>query len=230
MYCVKCGVKLADTEKSCPLCQTPVYHPQLRQPPAKKLYPPADPKLRPASKGLPGLLTIFLLLPVILVLLIDRQISGGIVWSGYVIGALGLFYLAFVLPLWFQKPNPVIFVPAFFAALCLYLHYINFQSGGNWFLTFALPVTGLMGAMVSAVVTLVRYIKKGRLYIFGGATILLGIYMLPIEFMANFTFAIESLRWWSLYPLVVLTIFGGLMIYLAVSATARQTLERKFFI
>ena len=28
MYCIKCGVELADSEKSCPLCQTPVFHPQ----------------------------------------------------------------------------------------------------------------------------------------------------------------------------------------------------------
>ena len=31
MYCVKCGVQLADTEKSCPLCGTRVYHPDLVQ-------------------------------------------------------------------------------------------------------------------------------------------------------------------------------------------------------
>ena len=32
MYCVKCGVRLADTEKVCPLCATRVYHPDLEQP------------------------------------------------------------------------------------------------------------------------------------------------------------------------------------------------------
>ena len=31
MYCIKCGVELADTEKQCPLCGTLVYHPELEQ-------------------------------------------------------------------------------------------------------------------------------------------------------------------------------------------------------
>ena len=29
MYCIKCGVELADSEKRCPLCGTPVFHPDL---------------------------------------------------------------------------------------------------------------------------------------------------------------------------------------------------------
>ena len=31
MYCVRCGVKLADTEEKCPLCGTTVYHPDIRR-------------------------------------------------------------------------------------------------------------------------------------------------------------------------------------------------------
>ena len=29
MYCIKCGVELADSEKVCPLCGTRVYHPDI---------------------------------------------------------------------------------------------------------------------------------------------------------------------------------------------------------
>ena len=39
MYCVNCGVKLSDTEKRCPLCQTAVYHPDLPLRDAEPLYP-----------------------------------------------------------------------------------------------------------------------------------------------------------------------------------------------
>ena len=37
MYCIKCGVKLADTEKKCPLCGTVVYHPEFPPQNAKEL-------------------------------------------------------------------------------------------------------------------------------------------------------------------------------------------------
>ena len=39
MYCVNCGVNLADTEKKCPLCETEVYHPVIKQGEVQKLYP-----------------------------------------------------------------------------------------------------------------------------------------------------------------------------------------------
>ena len=39
MYCIQCGVKLADSEKKCPLCGIRVYHPDLEQPKGEKLYP-----------------------------------------------------------------------------------------------------------------------------------------------------------------------------------------------
>ena len=31
MYCVKCGVELAESERKCPLCKTPVYYPDLTE-------------------------------------------------------------------------------------------------------------------------------------------------------------------------------------------------------
>ena len=39
MYCINCGVKLADTEKKCPLCNTLVFHPYIEQPAVRPLFP-----------------------------------------------------------------------------------------------------------------------------------------------------------------------------------------------
>ena len=39
MYCIRCGVKLADTEKVCPLCETVVYHPEIERQDGEPLYP-----------------------------------------------------------------------------------------------------------------------------------------------------------------------------------------------
>ncbi len=230
MYCISCGVRLADTEKVCPLCQTVVYPPDIAQAPQKKAYPAISPRERRDTKALQALLTILWLLPAVLVFLCDWQIHGSVTWSGYVIGALGITYVAVILPLWFRKRNPVIFTPCVFAAIALYLLYINWQTGGSWFLRFAFPVTGGICLIVTAVVTLMRYVPKGSLYIFGGATILLGAFMLLVEFLLNLTFGIPKFIGWSLYPLVVLTLLGCALIYLAISRPARELMERKFFI
>lgn len=231
MYCINCGVKLADTEKQCPLCNTRVYHPDISQKEADPLYPPQRyPALQVSPAGTRGILTALFLLPMLICLQCDLLLGGGLHWSGYVIGALLVLYTAFVLPSWFRKPNPVIFVPCSFAAIGLFLLYINFATGGSWFLSFAFPVTGAICLIVTAVVTLLHYIRKGTLYILGGAFLALGCFMPLMEFLLVLTFPAIAFVWWSLYPLTALVLLGGTLIFLAICRPARETMERKLFI
>lgn len=231
MYCINCGVKLEDTEKKCPLCGTLPYHPEFHQKSEDSLYPPdryPTYNMNPLSVMI-IIITAFLI-PMAVCLLCDLEFSGGIVWSGYVSGALLLAYIIFILPLWFKKPNPVIFLPCDFAAALLYLLYINIQSGGTWFLPFALPVGAVFALIISAVITLVKYLKKGRLYIFGGMFVSLGVFSLLVEFLLNVTFPQMHFIMWSVYPLTAFVLLGLLLIFLAICKPAKESVERKFFI
>lgn len=231
MYCVKCGVQLADTEKSCPLCGTACNHPEIPRQNVAPLYPnQRNPELRVSSKAAHGVVLALFLLPIFITLLCDLQLNRAVVWSGYVAGALALTYVTFVLPFWFHRPNPVIFVPCDFVAAGLYLLYINCAVEGDWFLSLAFPVVGGVGLIVCAVVTLMRYVPRGALYIFGGAFIALGAFMPLVEFLIHLTFDISHHAYWSPYPLVALVLLGGLLIYLAINQSARETMERKLFI
>lgn len=230
MYCIKCGVKLDNTEEACPLCRTKVYHPDIAYRAEEELYPKGRyPSSATGSYWLRIMLSVLFLIPVSIVLLCDLQFNQKITWSGVVIGALIVGYVVFMLPSWFKKPNPVIFVPCDFAVVGLYLLYIDLFTGGNWFLSFAFPVVGGIGVIVTTVVTLLRYLRSGRLYIFGGATIALGAFMLLMEFLISITFDIAFVLW-SLYPLVALVLLGGMLIFLAICRPAREAMERRFFI
>lgn len=231
MYCARCGVKLADDLSVCPLCGTQAYHPDIERTLTDGQYP-REKYPQKQTRTLVGqvILSILFLLPLLIVPLCDLQINGHVTWSGYVTGAILLSYIIIVLPTWFPKPNMVIFVPCNFAAAALYLLYINFATGGNWFLSFALPVTGGIGLIVTAVVTLTKYVPRGNLYTFGGAFIALGGFMLLIELLIKMTFGIPRFIGWSLYPLIVLVILGGALIFLAINRSARETLERKLFL
>ena len=55
MYCVNCGVELADSETVCPLCGTRVFHPDLSRPQADAPYPP-DHHVKPEDVAAIGLL------------------------------------------------------------------------------------------------------------------------------------------------------------------------------
>lgn len=230
MYCVKCGVELADTEKQCPLCATVVYHPELSQPEAVPLYPGERiPQQHVHPWGVLLVISVLFLLPLSICLVCDMQINGRIEWSGYVAGGLLLLYVIAVLPNWFPHPNPVIFVPVSFAAIAGFLLYVDLATDGGWFLSFALPVTGGFGIIVTAVVTLMRYIRKGKLYILGGTCLALGGFMLLLEYLLHITFDLPGNGTWSLYPLICFGLLGGTLLAVAICRPLRETLDRKLF-
>ena len=229
MYCVNCGVKLADTEKKCPLCNTVVYHPDIVQKNERELYPAGKmPKATSGRGFLSGAILILFMIPLIMTFFSDMQIDGKIDWFGFVGGGITLAYLTFILPTWFRNPNPVIFIPCDFAACLIYLFYIDWETDGNWFFSFAFPIV-LGAAMITCtLVTLLKYLKRGRLYVIGGVLIGLGGFILMVELLLDYTFAISFLGW-SLYPLISLVLIGGLLIYLAMNSVAREKFERKLF-
>ena len=230
MYCIKCGVKLSDSQKACPLCGTVVFHPEV-MPSGDPLYPPQrQPAPQVRSQAALVVITTLYLLPMIITALCDLQLNKAVTWCGYVIGALAVSYVILVLPYWFRQPNPVVFVPCGFAAVGLFLLYISIATGGGWFLSFAFPVTGAVGLIVTAVVALLKYVGKGELYIFGGAFALLGGFMPVMEWLLNLTFGFTHGFVWSLYPLTALVLLGGMLIFLAICRPARETMERKFFV
>ena len=231
MYCISCGVKLADSEKKCPLCGLEVYHPKLQRTVAEGAYPAHQyPQKEVSPWGIRMLVLTAFLLPLLIVVLCDLPVHKQITWSGYVIGALVLLYTVAILPLWFKAPNPVIFVPIDFAVVGTYLLYINYAVQGRWFLSFAFPLTGFFALLITAIITLNRYVRRGRLYIYGGASIALGLFLPIIELLMYITFDRVSFTYWSFYPMGTMVLFGLFLIFLGICRPAREVMERKFFL
>ena len=122
MYCINCGVKLADSEKACPLCGTVPYHPQISRPEGEPLYPAGrKPKHQVRSRAAQIVATALFLLPILVTLQVDLLVDRTVSWSGYVAGALMLAYVVMVVPTWFRRPNPVILLPCDVLGVVLYL-------------------------------------------------------------------------------------------------------------
>jgi len=229
MYCINCGAKLDKSEDICPLCGTEVCHPKVKPERDRQLYPKNRlPEKTHRSGAFNGAVIIMFLIPVVVSFLADFHFDREIKWFGYVLGALIMGYTAFALPLWFEKPNPVIFTPCVFAEAVCYLLYINCITDGDWFLSYAFPVAGGFGIIATAVVTLLYYLKKGKLYIWGGAFIITGCFIMLMEFFMAITFDIKFIGW-SVFPLSVFVLLGGLLLYLAINKSAREVMERKLF-
>ena len=207
MYCIKCGVELADSERVCPLCGTRVFHPDLPCGQGEPPYPPDEhPRHEEVSPiGVMFVVSVCMLLPAVISVLCDWRINGRITWSGFAVGGLVLLYILAALPMWFKRPDPVIFVPVDFASIALFLLYVNYATGGHWYLSFALPVTG------------------AALILSGGLAVL-------VEFLLNLTFGLHDTFLWSIYPLAVGVVLGAMLLVIAVSKPLRRSLHRKFFL
>ena len=231
MFCIKCGVELSDTEKSCPLCGTTVYHPDLVQKEVAPNYPPyRRPHSRINRRGVLFLITVCCVMLAIQLLVLEISVFGQLRWSLYAVGGLILAYIIMLLPTWFSRPNPVIFVPCDFAAAILYLLFINEFTGGDWFLTFALPVAFWAAVIVTAIITLSRYIGRGYFFIFGGASVLTGAFVVMIEILLHLTFAPPKFYFWSVYPLIGFTLIGIALIVIGICRPLRESLAKRIFI
>ncbi len=227
MYCVKCGVELAESEQACPLCKTPVYYPEHKR--GELTFPEFTKiKERVNTKGLYFVISGLFVIAMVLSVFCNWSINQEISWSLYVVGALILGYTVVILPRWFYKPSPVIFVPVDFAVAALFLWYISFASGGGWFLSFGLPVAGFVSLLCSGMVILLHYIKHGRLYVWGGALIALALFMPTLEYLIHRNFVDHGKIYWAFYPMIVFGIFGLLLIVVAIVKPFKESLKKIF--
>ena len=230
MYCVKCGVRLQDGTEQCPLCGTPVWNPENVPAPERKypdhntpaIYRDSDPVLATA-------VTIACALAEIIILILCYSLYGELKWGGFAMLAIPFAYSIFILPLWFRDPSPVIFFPIACAFAEGYVLYVDLAIGGGWFLSFAFPVIGVFALLATAMIGLVRYIRHGKYYIFGGFFIGLGGYTILVEFFEHITFGSRMFRW-SLFSASVLGVFGIFLLLAAKITPLRRYLDKKFFI
>ena len=234
MYCARCGVELQKGAAKCPLCGLEAFHPEINEEPEPGLYPrAAEGEGTVSNSGVMFIVTALLLIPLLICVIADLNISGGISWSGYAAGGIILFYAAFCLPHWFRAPNPAVFFPVT-AALALALAlYVCLKTGGRWFLPFAFPVGGAAAVLIETVIVLLRYTVGQRshraLFIFGGAAVAFGLFCLLAEFLIKVAFGVPMI-WWSLYPLTILSLVGLMLIVTGACRPLRESLYKKLFV
>ena len=231
MYCVCCGVELSEGQALCPICGTKVCHPDFPVDAGPYTYPKRkEPVEEISRKGILFIMTVLCALALGLPLMFELLLTGAVLWSGYVAGAVLLLYLVVILPLWFRRPSPVVFVPCDFAGIAAYLFYIGLHTGGEWFWSFALPITIAFALILTALIALLRYVRRGKLYIFGGFLIALGAYTVLIDLLLRVTFPIGNVILWSTFSAATGFMLGMMLIVIAIVKPLRESLRKRFFL
>ena len=229
MYCVKCGVKLRDGEERCPLCATPVWNPNADT--TEPSYPEdREPQMTRESR-LPAaiFLSALSVLAVIVTGLVCLRLYHAIRWGGYVFSGVGLAYIIFILPLWFDRYSPLIAIPVDHAAAMLCVLYICLATGGHWFWSFAFPVILLSCALVMALYCLLRFVCHGRHFIIGGFFMALGVATVLVELFEHISFGHPMFRW-SQYSAGSLLVAGFFFLLIGMIKPLREALDRRFFL
>ena len=229
MYCVKCGVRLQEGVEQCPLCQTPMWNPEGLEPEQRSfstVHPiPEKTRRYPILSFITALIVATDLALLIFCLRIYHRVG----WSGYVMLGTAVFYLIVILPLWVNKPHPLIFVPLSFLVVGGYVLYICLVTGGHWFLSFAFPIVMLSMLLSTGALACFRYLRRGRLYVVGALFLAIGGCAMLVEMFQTITFG-HAMWTWSLY---VVCGFGAVGLFFLLCASIRplrEYMERKFFL
>ena len=231
MYCVYCGVRLQDGAPECPLCHTKVTAVPVPEQLKESSYSDRYPRLEKHSgKFLAiGLVTVILIAAALGCLIFCLKSTGKVGWSGIAALGMALGWIWAILPLLFPRWRPMIFLPIDFACLGGYLLYICANTGGNWFLSFAFPVTMLAGLLTTASVALFCLGKPRRLLKTGALLIAIGCSTMLIELFQCITFGGRMFAW-SLYPVCAFSLIGLFLILSGLIPPWREYLERKLFV
>lgn len=226
MYCVKCGVKLENGVNECPLCHTIMNFTSNEV--SEFNYPNRYPSKK-QNLTLASISTLLFIIAITVILIICFNIYGNLSWGSYVISSLTLFYFIFLFPTWFSKYHPITFISIDFGLLIIFLFIINYLTNGHWWLSFALPLVGIIAIIIITTTIFIKYLKKGGFYIAGGLIVFTSCSCMLIEFFQCLTFGSEMWRW-SLYCVAAGSLLGLFFILAGIIKPLGNHLKKTFYI
>jgi len=177
-YCVNCGVKLEESLKKCPLCNTPVYHP-IETKDTEHIPPYAKEKgevgiVRKTDQVI--LISVFIICTAVGCGLLNLLVFQQGMWSIYVIGLCCILWIFFIPVMIYQKLPFVLMIFFDGAAVASYCAFIAYRyDGWDWYIGIALPIIGMAVLFITLIGFLYQRVSKSIL--FTAVTVVLGIGM-----------------------------------------------------
>lgn len=227
-YCVNCGVKLRKSERKCPLCNTKVINPNIKEE-YNPIYSDKIEKFKTINyQYVSKLIILILLILTFAVVLCDAITSKSVSWSIYVISA--SLYLCSHLSFALCKK---IYVPLVIELLAseLFMFTIAYLNNGlHWYFYLIMPFIFIVWLYVILCVYLIKN-KKGNIirklaicFLFSSLTLI--IIESEIDMYRNGIININ----WSIYAFLPIAI-GSLVIFiLSFNKKIVEEIKQRLFI
>ena len=162
-YCVNCGVELAVSAKSCPLCDTPVINPNIKI--TKKTDPPFPQTIvlpkSTKNKYSAIIISLLLLIPNIVCIITNLLLTPDILGSVYVVSSCAMVWFTGIFPVFMKSKRKylTIAVDAIVTAAYIFVFYYYNSARTGWFWKLAVP---LDVGIFACIAILAFYFSKKR--------------------------------------------------------------------
>ncbi len=231
-YCVHCGVKLADYEARCPLCDTEVIDPN-RTKESTEVYPQdrMDINGKQINKRfLVLLISLALLIPFAVVAVIDLVISSGLTWAFYVFGAELIIWTFIVLPIYFEGKSPYFYMTADLCVSSLFILMLSWLNASEkWLMQLALPIILSAGVCAFLIIFILQDKGIGKIEKGGWITIITSFLPWAIDIAVTHYLSHSFMPVWAWYVSIPLIILGGVLVVASKNISMSEWIRRNLF-
>lgn len=232
-YCVNCGVKLEETLTKCPLCNTPVYHPQEEK--TEKKVPPYPSERGTVEKVKRTDLAILLIVlfgsTAVGCGLLNLFVYKGSLWSLYVIGAC-LVFLVFSIPIMVYRKLPYILMVLIDG--CAVLFYLALVAWVNhemdWYVQIAVPIILLGTVLVAVLLYVYQHVSRSILFTAMVVVIEMAVFCADIDLSVCYYLHEKFCLTWSTAVVVCAAIITVSLITVMRISRLREEVRRRMHI
>ena len=232
-YCVNCGVKLEETLTKCPLCNTPVYHPQEEK--TEKKVPPYPSERGTVEKVKRTDLAILLIVlfgsTAVGCGLLNLFVYKGSLWSLYVIGAC-LVFLVFSIPIMVYRKLPyILMVLIDGCAVLFYLALVAWVNHGmDWYVQIAVPIILLGTGLLAILLYVYQLVSRSILFTAMVVVIEMAVFCADIDLSVCYYLHEKFCLTWSAAVVVCAAIITVSLITVMRISRLREEVRRRMHI
>ncbi len=228
-FCVNCGVKLKESEKVCPLCNTKVINPNNLKGFDKPVYSLlVDEYNKINHKFVCGLITVILIAVSFITIFCNLIFTGSLSWSIYVLFSIIYLDSKLSFALFKNKYIPYIIELISTELLLFVIAYLN--NGLHWYIYLICPIIFVVWAYILICILVLKSKKYNFLRRFAICFSFISLILIVIEGGIDlFKYNVINFNW-SVYAVVPIIIISVIIYIISYNNKLLDEIKQRLFI